>query len=98
MVKVCPAMVSVPLRGLELVFAFTEKLTNPCPLPLAPEVICAQPTLLEALQLPHPAEGVTSTLPVPPAAPKEALVWDRVNVQAGGGAPPDGGIIATAKG
>jgi hypothetical protein len=38
-VNVCPAIVSVPVRDVVAVFAATLKLTDPPPLPLAPEVI-----------------------------------------------------------
>jgi len=71
-VKVCPAMVNVPLKPLTPRFALTEYDTVPLPLPLAPPVICVQPTLLAAPQL-QPDGAKTFTLPVPPAAPKDAL-------------------------
>jgi hypothetical protein len=73
MVKVWPAMAKVPLRPLLPLFAFTVYDTVPLPLPLAPAEICTNPELLLALQ-PQPAAAVTFTLPLPPAAPKEAPV------------------------
>ena len=42
MVKVCPAMVSEPVRPPEPLLAFTEYVTVPLPLPLAPPVTCDQ--------------------------------------------------------
>jgi hypothetical protein len=41
--------------------------TVPLPLPLAPEVMVIQPTLLTAVQL-QPASAATLTVAVPPAA------------------------------
>jgi hypothetical protein len=62
----------VPVRGLVLpfgvVFAVTEKLTVPLPVPLLPEVIVIQPSLLVAVQGQAPFGVVTLTLPVPAAA------------------------------
>jgi hypothetical protein len=75
MVKIFPAMVSVPLCPMPLPLAATEYDTVPLPLPLVPAEICTKPALLLALQ-PQPAGAVTFTLPAPPAAPKEALAAD----------------------
>jgi hypothetical protein len=70
-VNVRPAMVSVPVRELAPVFAATEYVTVPFPLPLAPEAILIQETLLAAAQL-HPLDAVTVTLPDSASEP-----WDR---------------------
>ena len=75
MLKLWPAMVSVPLWPILLPFALTVYDTAPLPLPLVPAEICTKPELLLALQ-PQPDGAVTFTLPVPPPAPKEALVAD----------------------
>jgi hypothetical protein len=72
-VKVCPAIVTVPLRWLVAVFDETDILTVPLPLPDAPEVIEIQPTLLDALQA-QPLVAVTLVLVLPPIAPIDALV------------------------
>jgi hypothetical protein len=69
-VNVCPAIVSVPLLGgggvLSLCgFTPTLNVTVPLPLPLNPDVIVTQPTLLAAVHG-QPAVAVTDTLPVPP--------------------------------
>ena len=67
MEKVWPAIFKVPVReGPPL--AITEKATLPLPVPLVPEVIPIQLSLLLAVQgqlLP----AVTVTFPLPPAAP-----------------------------
>src|SRR5216684_2750202 len=97
-VKAWPAIVSVPLRLLAVLFAFTENPTVPLPVPLAPEVTCVHPWLLTAVQLqPDPDKTVTFTLPVPPAAEKDALGADNWYVHGGGGGGPDG-PVATAIG
>jgi len=69
-VKVCPAMVSVPVRELP-VFAWTEYPTVPLPLPFPPEVIVIQPGLPLTAQG-HVVGAVTVTLPAPPAAGADA--------------------------
>src|SRR5882762_6779660 len=61
-------------------FAFTEKLTVPLPLPLAPPVTCVHPWLLTAVQL-QPTGAVTLTLPVPPVELNEADEAESENVQ-----------------
>jgi hypothetical protein len=53
------------------VLALTEKATVPLPVPLAPEVIPIQPSLLLAVQEQLLAV-VTATLPLPAEAGKEA--------------------------
>jgi len=66
-VKVCPAIVSVPVR-LAPLFGAAEKLTDPFPVPAAPELIVSQLAWLEAAHA-HPEAALTPTLPVPPDAP-----------------------------
>ncbi len=65
-VKVCPFAVIVADRAGPL-FAAAAKLTAPFPDPLAPEVICSQPSLDDADHEQDPG-AVIEKLPVPPAA------------------------------
>ena len=73
-VKVCPAMVRVPVLDEVVVLAATEKAVEP--LPLLPEVMVIQPVLLEAVQE-QPVGAVTVTFPVPAPELKVALVEER---------------------
>ena len=66
----------VPVRA-EPVLACTEKVTLPFPVPLPPDVIVIQGTLLTAVQL-QPVAEVILKLPVPPVAGRLALVGDNV--------------------
>ena len=66
-VKVAPAIVSVPVRGVVTVFAATLNDALPGPVPVAPAVTVIHVSLLTAVH-PHPAAAVTVALPVPPAA------------------------------
>jgi hypothetical protein len=50
--------------------AATEYATVPLPVPLPPDVIVIQPTLLLAVHAQHVSDAVTATLPVPPLAVK----------------------------
>ena len=75
-------MVNVPLRGLQLVLAATEYDTLPLPVPLVAEVIKIQVAPLLALQAQVLLLAVKLTVAAPPAAVGEALVGERVNVQA----------------
>ena len=65
-------MINVPLRGLVLVLAATEKLTVPLPVPVPPVTVIQDAALLTVLQVPQAPVVVTVTLPVPPAA---VIVW-----------------------
>ena len=58
-------MVNVPLRWVVVLFAETEYLTVPGPVPEAPDVILIQLTLLTAPQE-HPDGEVTFTEAFPP--------------------------------
>ena len=78
--NVCPAIVSVPVRLLEPVFAATEYSTVPLPLPLLPDVIVIQLTLLAAVQV-QPVPAVTATLPVAAVAVRDRLAGATVYVQ-----------------
>jgi hypothetical protein len=69
-VNVFPAIVSVALRAAP-VFALTEKLTVPLPVPFAPSVIEIHDASSVAVHA-QPAPAVTVTLPVPPLA---AIDW-----------------------
>ncbi len=51
----------------------------PFPVPLLPDVMVSHESLLEALQM-HPDWVATDTLPVPPEAPKLALVGEMEKV------------------
>lgn len=65
-----------PLNALDPVFGLTLNETVPVPLPVAPAVIEAHPTLLAAAQ-PHPAGAVTVTELEPPDDPNDAEDEDR---------------------
>jgi hypothetical protein len=64
--------VSVPVRELVVVFACTEKLTCPLPVPPLPAVIVIQLALLAAVQE-QPLVVWTLAVPVPPLAASEML-------------------------
>jgi hypothetical protein len=72
-VKACPAMANVPIRLLVVALAATEYLTVPLPLPLLPDVMVIQETLLVAVHE-QPAGLVTLTAPVSAPGP-----WLRLN-------------------
>jgi hypothetical protein len=74
-VNIVPANVELTDRASGVVFADTEYDIVPFPVPLLPDVIVIHDTLLEAVHE-HPAWVVTDTLPVPPEAPKLALVGE----------------------
>ena len=70
-------MVKVPLREEFVVFAVTEKVTVPFPVPLAPDVIVIHVgALLTAVHGQTPLGTITSTLPGPPAATTVMLLAD----------------------
>jgi len=59
-------MVSVPERGLELVLAVTDQVTEPLPLPLVGVQVSQLVALLDAVHVqPLPAVTATAPLPVP---------------------------------
>ena len=66
-VKVCPAIVAVPVRVVVAVFAATVRPTVPLPLPLAPLATVIQGAALDAVQL-QLVPLVTETLADCPAA------------------------------
>ena len=67
-VKVLPAIVSVPVRGVVAVFAATSKVTEPLPFPVAPVARVIHPALLVAVHA-QPVAAVTETaVPVVAAA------------------------------
>ena len=66
-VKVCPAMVTVPVRGVPAVLAATLSDTVPLPVPDAPAVTVIQLALLVAVRA-HPVVPVTVTDCTRPAA------------------------------
>lgn len=85
-VTVWPAIVRVPVRGDVAVLAAIEKATLPLPVPLAPDVMVSQASLLDDVQL-QPDAVVTLALLELAAAPDVCAVGDTVNVQ--GADPPD---------
>lgn len=62
-VNVLPAIVSVPVRGVVLVFCVTLYVTVPLPVPLVPTPIVIHAVLLVAVQL-QPAPAVTLINPL----------------------------------
>jgi hypothetical protein len=79
-VKVRPAIVTVPVRGLVLVLTATEYPTLPLPLPEAPEVMVIQDALLVAVHA-QPVIPVTATEPVAAAAETVVAPGEMENVQ-----------------
>ena len=80
--KVCPAIVNVPVRVVVFGFAAALNATVPPPLPLAPLVTVSQDgSLLTAVHA-QPASAVTVVDPVPPAAVTDWLVGTSAYVQA----------------
>ena len=80
-VNVCPATVSVPVRGLVVVLGAALKLAEPDPVPVAPLVSVNQVVLLLTPVHEHPAGAVTVVEPEPPEAATDALVGEIENVQ-----------------
>ncbi len=74
--KLCPAIVSVPVRELMLLLAAALNATVPLPLPLAPPVTVSHDVLLLTPVHAHPAGDVTPVEPVPPPAGTEPLVGE----------------------
>ena len=72
-----PAIVSVAVRELVVVFAAALNATDPFPLPDAPDVIVTQAAALLAVHVQFEPE-VTFTLPLAPAATTDALDADSV--------------------
>ena len=72
--KVCPAIVSEPLRCVAFGFAAALNATVPVPLPLAPLVTVSHDVLLLTPVHAQPANVVTVVEPVPPAAATDWLV------------------------
>jgi len=79
-VKVCDAMVSVPVRAEALGFAPTVNKTEPLPVPLGALVTVIQLSLLAADQG-QPAPAVMFEKPFPPAADADMLVAESPKVQ-----------------
>jgi hypothetical protein len=57
----CPATVNVPVRGEVVVFAATEYLVVPLPVPFAPEVMASQDVAVDDVHAHVGAEAVTPT-------------------------------------
>jgi len=80
MVKVEPAIVSVPARLVVPVWAATLNATVPDPVPAAPAVTVIHAALLTAVHT-HPAPALTVVLPGPPAAGIDRLAGAIVGAQ-----------------
>ena len=80
MVKVDPAIVSVPTRFVVPVWAATLNATVPDPVPAAPAVTVIHAALLTAVHT-HPAPALTVVLPEPPAAGIDRLAGEIVGAQ-----------------
>ena len=72
-VRLCPPIVSVPLRCVVLALAAALKPTDPPPLPLAPLVTVSHDVLLLTPVHAQPVGAVTAVDPVPPAAATDWL-------------------------
>jgi hypothetical protein len=68
-------MVSVPVRVLVLVFAVTDQVTDPLPVPLAGVQVNQLVALLDAVQL-QPAPAVTVMAPLPTLEPGLELLGE----------------------
>ena len=80
-VKVWPAIVSVPVRGLVVGFAATAYVTVPLPVPLAPDVTVNHAgVLVVAVHVHVLTDAVTPTAPLVAAAVGDAPVASSVNV------------------
>ena len=79
--KLCPPIVSVPVRDAVLLLATALKATVPLPLPPAPPVIVSHELLLVPVHE-QPAGDVTSVEPVPPPAGTEPPVGEIAYVHA----------------
>jgi hypothetical protein len=84
-VNVCPAIVTVPLRGDGSGLAAAATVTVPLPVPLDPLAMVSQGALLAALQLQEAADAVTVTVAFPASAPRLAFGGAIVKVHGGGG-------------
>ena len=77
-VKVCPPIVTVPVRKASVALIATLSATAPLPVPVAPAVTVIQAALLAAVHA-HPVVPVTATDTGPPVALALWLVGDRLN-------------------
>ena len=97
MVAVCPAIVSVPMRGVVDVFAVAANVTPPLPVPVVPAEMVIQDVVVEAVHAHVEAEAVTLIWLCPPEDGIDCAVADNVNVHgAGGGAGGGAGADAAA--
>jgi hypothetical protein len=76
-VKVCPAIVAVPVRDVEPVFPAIASVTPPLPVPVAPAATVIQDAALLALHEQEPPV-VTDTLLVVAADPVDIAVGERL--------------------
>ena len=79
--KIWPATVSVPERELQLVFAATDQVTVPLPVPLVGVQVSQLGALLDGVHA-QPAPAVTVIDPLPAAEPALAVAGDTAYVQA----------------
>jgi hypothetical protein len=77
-VKVCPAIVAVPVRGVGSGLGCTLNPTSPLPLPDKPDVIVTKGEFDVAVQ-PQPDGALTATLLLPPVEPNVREVGEIVN-------------------
>ena len=76
-VRVCPAIVSVPVRELVAVLTAAAYVTVPLPVPLLPLLIDSHVALLVAVH-PQTLVVVTEAVELPPAAATLCVVGDSV--------------------
>ena len=79
-VTACPAIVSVPVRGLVELFAATVYATVPLPVPLSPLVTVIQDASLAPVQA-QPVVVVTAVVNDPPAAAAGCAFGEIVKLQ-----------------
>jgi hypothetical protein len=74
-VNVWPEIVRVPLRALVVLFAATDQVTVPAPVPLAGVNVSQAVALLDGVQL-QPVLAVTFKAPMPPEETTDALAGE----------------------
>lgn len=77
-VKVCPAIVRVPVRTLVEVFGVTSQVTVPLPVPDFPDTMVSHVAVLVAVQVQTDSDVETDTVPRVPPLPMDELLGDSV--------------------